>query len=174
MTWILTKTGRRFDLIDPKPHDIDPEDIAHALSNLCRFTGHTREFYSVAQHCVLVSCLVSREHMLSALLHDATEAYVNDIASPIKVQLAVYRAMEARVWLAVADRFNIDRRLPAEVKHADRVALAMEKRDLMPEHPDPWPVLAGITPAPMRVIPLQPASARQVWLSTFSRLTEGA
>ena len=66
-TWIQTYTGRAFDLLDPRPEQIDPLDIAHALSQICRFTGHVREFYSVAQHSVLVACIVPEPLALAAL-----------------------------------------------------------------------------------------------------------
>ncbi len=90
-TCITTYTGGTFDYSKFGPDDIDIRDIAHALSHLCRFTGHTNIFYSVAQHCLLVSEKIpgGPEVKLAALLHDAAEAYVNDLSSPLKKWLVL-------------------------------------------------------------------------------------
>src|SRR6266496_3875421 len=81
---IILASGKWFNVFNPKPEDVDIRDIAHALSNQCRFTGHTKEFYSVAQHSVLVSTFCAPEDAAWGLLHDASEAYLSDIASPVK------------------------------------------------------------------------------------------
>lgn len=94
MNWILTSTGKRFDLLEPDADMIDPWDICHSLAHLCRFNGHTREFYSVAQHSCIVAELVPEEHKLAALLHDATEAYLGDITRPLKQWMPDYRGFE--------------------------------------------------------------------------------
>lgn len=169
MTWILTRSGRKFDLANPTADMVDPADIAHSLSMQCRFNGHTSSFYSVAQHCYLVADLVPAEHQLHALLHDATEAYVGDLVRPLKEGMrnwanyhglaCAYDVAEQQVWEAICERFDLDPRLPASVKHADLVALATEKRDLMPQHQEPWPCLDGITPAPDRIHSWTPATA---------------
>src|SRR5688500_14252940 len=90
MSYIRTYTGKEFYPLKPELDKIDIEDIAHALSNLCRFTGHTKQFYSVAQHSVLASEFVrvyDNPHLnLFVLLHDASEAYICDISRPLKVQ----------------------------------------------------------------------------------------
>lgn len=139
MNTILTHSGQYFDLADPQPDMIRIEDIAHALSHICRFTGHTRHFYSVAEHSVLVSCCVPRELAMQGLLHDATEAYVNDIAAPLKLLLPDYRAIEARVWTAIAERFGLPLELDPLVKDADLSMLTAERRHLMPPTADRWP-----------------------------------
>lgn len=84
--FIITYTGKKFTYDMVYPCDICIEDIAHALSQLCRYTGHTNTFYSVAQHCLLIADKIpgGPEVKLAALLHDAAEAYVNDLASPLK------------------------------------------------------------------------------------------
>lgn len=136
---IITFTGRMMNPLDPKPSDIDILDIAHALSNCCRFCGHVRSFYSVAQHSVLVSRIVAPEHALIALMHDASEAYLSDIARPIKQQPEfgdVYKAAEERLMLAIGERFGFDWPMPPEVHVADEILLRSEQRDLMPPSPD--------------------------------------
>lgn len=169
MTWILTRSGLKFDLARPTADMVDAADIAHSLSMQCRFNGHTNRYYSVAQHCYLVADLVPAEHQLAALLHDATEAYVGDMVRPLKEGMrnysnqmgveCLYEETERKVWIAICQRFNLDPALPASVKHADLAALATEKRDLMPTHPESWPCLAGIEPHPAYIDPWQPSYA---------------
>lgn len=169
MTWILTRSGRKFDLANPTADMVDPADIAHSLSMQCRFNGHTNRYYSVAQHCYLVADMVPLEDRLAGLLHDATEAYVGDMVRPLKEAMrdcaayhgttCMYEVTEQRVWEAICDRFNLSPVLPPSVKHADLAALATEKRDLMPAHPEPWPCLAGIDPHPAYIDPWQPSYA---------------
>src|SRR4051812_20612492 len=85
--WMQTYTGRAFWPLDAQPEDVDPLDIAAALSMLCRYGGHVSRFYSVAEHCLLMSEAVAPEHALWALLHDATEAYMGDMVRPLKRQM---------------------------------------------------------------------------------------
>ena len=80
MTWIQTCSGRRFSFRQTDPNSISVEDIAHALGNLCRFTGHSRRFYSVAEHSVFVSYLLDPPLDLWGHTHDAAEIYVNDLS----------------------------------------------------------------------------------------------
>jgi hypothetical protein len=136
--WIQTRDGGRFDLLDPDPALIDVEAIAHSLGMLCRFTGHVDRFLSVAQHSVLVSHLCPPEHALTGLLHDATEAFVGDVASPLKRLLPAYQEIEQRIWVAVTEAFDLPIDLPAEVKDADLRALYVERDHFMPRPPTPW------------------------------------
>lgn len=107
--WIQTYTGRRFYPLAPEKSEFCIEDIAHALSNLCRFTGHCDRFYSVAQHSVIVSYLVPKKLALAGLLHDSSEAYVTDIARPLKhlVEFEPYRQMESKVIDLIFKHFRI-------------------------------------------------------------------
>lgn len=107
MTWLLTYSGREFDLIDPQPDMIDLIDIAHGLANECRFSGQCRFYYSVAQHSVLVSQNVPPEFAFEALMHDASEAYLKDIPRPLKQLLPDYRAIEQRVEAVIRYRFGL-------------------------------------------------------------------
>lgn len=132
-SWMQTFTGRRFYPLDPRPEEIDPVDIAHALSLICRYGGHTTRFYSVAEHCVHLSYAVPAEHALWALLHDATEAYVGDMVRPLKHHMPEYRAAEDQVAIAVAKRFGLDPMWidSAVVKDADNRILLDERAAVM-------------------------------------------
>lgn len=167
---ILTRSGLQINLLRPDPACIHLEDIAHALGNLCRFTGHTRQFYSVAQHSVHVSHLVPPEHALAALLHDATEAYLGDVSSPLKHQLPAYREIEARMESAIATRFGLTLPLHPSIKAADLVALATEKRDLMAPDGE-WDCLADTQADPVRIYPVSfPYESTLMFLSRYSEI----
>jgi len=128
--WMQTFTGRRFWPLDPAPGDIFIEDIAHALSRLCRYNGHCLRFYSVAEHSVHLARHVSRASALWALLHDASEAYLADIPRPLKAHLPGYAEMERRVMAAVAQRFALPPEMPEEVKRADDRIIGDERANL--------------------------------------------
>lgn len=172
MSWILTASGRHFNYRDPRPEDIHILDIAQALASECRYNGHTRAFYSVAQHAWLASQIVPRELALEALLHDATEAYCKDIPSPLKELLPDYRDIEARIDGVLRAVFGLPSSMTPAVKHADLVLLATERRDLMPADSTPWAVLAGIDALPRRIIAMPPAKARSHFLTRYIELTE--
>lgn len=153
--WMQTFTGRQFYPMDPHPNDVDPLDIAHALALLCRYNGHVTRFYSVAEHCVLMSQTFTDPALaLWALLHDATEAYVGDMIRPLKRSMPDYRAAEDRVMRAIAARFGIADSMPAEVKDADNRILLTERDVLMRpsghawgiDSPDPLPVEIRVWP----------------------------
>lgn len=119
MSFIQLQSGKTFDFLNPKPEDITIEDIANALSKLCRFTGHIDRFYSVAEHSVRVANMVPGAYQRAALMHDATEAFIGDMATPLKRLVPAYRDIEARVWEAVAKRFNLGEQACRTVKAAD-------------------------------------------------------
>lgn len=109
-TWIETQSGVKFELSDPDPDSVALCDITHALGKLCRFTGHTSRFYSVAEHSIHVASLVPEELRLAALLHDAAEAYIGDISTPLKMLLKKtdLKKIENRILLAVWKKFRLD------------------------------------------------------------------
>lgn len=174
MTQIQTFSGGFIDLLDPDSLDIHIEDIAHALSNICRFGGHVRKFYSVAQHSVFVSFLVPPGDALHGLMHDAAEAYVGDVVRPLKTQLGGYAAIERQVMRAINKKFRLIELVPdpereERIKFADETALATEARDMFLA-PPAW--LSDYPPPnPKRIVPVSPDCARDAFLDRFKELT---
>jgi hypothetical protein len=133
-TAIQTFTGIFFDPFDPRPEDIRIVDIAHALSLQCRFSGHVRKRWSVAQHSLMVADLCQGKRLkLAALLHDASEAYLVDLPRPIKRAKGMeqYREIELDVEACIALRFGLDMGMHPEVKKADNLMLWAEAEALL-------------------------------------------
>ena len=168
--WIQTNSGRRFNPINPNPKAIVIQDIAHSLSNICRFTGHCSEFYSVAQHCVLVSYICDKANALHGLLHDASEYAISDVSSPLKrtPEFLAYRKIEDKLQAAICQRFYLDEKEPADVKEADMVLLATEARDLLPSQRPDWQL--NVKPLPFKIVPLPPKEAKKLFLERFTEL----
>jgi len=169
--WIQTYSGKKFHPLHPSTRDIDVLDIAHALSNQCRFGGHTRQFYSVAQHSVLVSQLCDPCDALWGLLHDAAEAYLVDMPRPIKYtpQLDVYRGYEMQLQAAICFAFGLQIQQPESVKRADYQLLCTEADQLLgPLHPD-WE--ARDQALAINIAPYPPDIAREAFLDRFEELT---
>jgi hypothetical protein len=170
-SWIQTYTGRKVWPLAMKFSDVCIEDIAHSLANQCRFTGHVKEFYGVAQHSVLVSYYCDPEDALWGLLHDATEAYLIDVPRPLKQHpdFAFYRSAETDCMFAIAAAFMLPLPMPESVHVADHRLLATESRDLMaPLHPD-W--IITDEPYRRRIVSWTPESAEIAFLTRFRRLT---
>lgn len=139
--WIQTAYGHRVHPLDADPRSIHLEDVAHALALQCRWNGHTKHFYSVAQHCVLASLEtlelkagVDGEWVMNVrqqlLLHDATEAYISDVPKPVKLQMPEFQKHEERLMEAVMWRFGCTYPLTPEVHKIDFFMLTWEARDL--------------------------------------------
>lgn len=167
---IQVASGHLFYFDDSSLDDIRIEDIAHALSNICRFTGHTKSFYSVAQHSVLVSQHVPDEHKLAALLHDAPEAYINDMSRPIKYMrgLEGYRHVEASVWNRISLKFGVPYYAHECIKEADDRMLFTEKRDLLPPLEWDW----HCEPYADEIVPQTPEEAKRKFLVMYYGLIE--
>ena len=173
--WIQTFTGLVMYPLDPRPEELCIADIAHALSNLCRFTGHCREFYSVAEHSVRVSLACDPVHAMWGLLHDASEAYIADMSRPVKRYSefgAVYQVVENRLMAAIVQRFNLPTEMPESVKRADTVLLMTEKRDLMHGCTKAWEDTAE--PLAESIVPMGPFLAEHVFLRRFEQLVRPA
>lgn len=173
-TSIETTTGLYFDFADPRAEDVCIEDIAAALSKLCRFNGHVSRFYSVAEHAVLVHDLVagaggSDEECFAALHHDSGEAYYNDITTPLKKFLgAEWRAIRESVDEVVAGALGIEPSMfhhPA-IKVADTVAMRAEAVELKKSKGQGWGAFAkGVQwPANLAVYGLTPNQAHKQFL----------
>jgi 5'-deoxynucleotidase YfbR-like HD superfamily hydrolase len=163
-------------LADPAAvEEVNLLDIAHALSNSCRFTGHVKAFYSVAQHSVHVSHNVPPEQALAALLHDASEAYLADIARPVKMQMEFYKQAEARLEGVISQAFNLPAPpMSAEIKNADNRMLVTEKRDLLIRSGDFSKIHTGdVQPYEFTIYPLLPTQAKQLFLLRFAEITTG-
>jgi hypothetical protein len=170
--WIQTFTGKRFDLLNPKLHQIDIVDIAHALSMQCRFGGMSQRFYSVSQHSVLVSYLVGEKDALHGLLHDASEAYLADVTSPLKHsgRMEGYLALEKHVQGLICQKFGLSEIEPPSVKRADKLMLAIESKTLMsPRHPD-WH--SPVETIPFHIDPLSQEESKKEFLRRFHQLTK--
>lgn len=136
--WDLSLPARGIVPYDPKPDQVTLESIAHSLAMTPRFSGHTRYFYSIAQHSLYVAAHVPQDQRLRALLHDASEAYLTDIPSPYKMQIPGYKEVERRVTNAIGLHFGIEGladKTP-EIKAADRRALGHEANSFMPVNGD--------------------------------------
>lgn len=167
---ITLANGTYFDLENPDEADIDIGTIAHALSNICRYTGHCCRFYSVAQHSVLVSQNVPPEFALAGLLHDAAEAFIGDVAKPLKMILPDYQRIEARVEASVMARFGLPAKMSPEVKRADMVLLRTEQRDLMGANGHRWVYTEGLQPLEEVIEPVGPYEAYVLFMERFLEL----
>lgn len=155
--------------------DFRIEDIAHSLSLQCRFNGHCREFYSVAEHCVRLSYIVPHGDALWGLMHDASEAYLMDLARPIKRYSAMgqlYKEIEVGLMASICEAFGLPEGEPESVTLADRVMLVTEKRDLLGPEPQPWTHFDE--PMPEHIVPWSPQDAETFFLMRFASLSQEA
>jgi len=183
-TWIITHSGRVFDYANPTMDMICIEDIAHSLSHQARFAGHAHQFYSVAEHSLLVARHLPDHAKLEGLMHDAQEAYVTDLPAPLKALLRLqdsrgrsnYDRLEDEVAQLIEDKFGLfhgdlggltnanTRRM---IKAADLRALATEQRDLF----SPSQNTSQTVPYPDQLQnPMAPHLAKREFLRMFNRL----
>lgn len=168
--WIQTYSGRRFNPTNPHVDAIVIQDIAHSLSMQCRFSGHCKRFYSVAQHSVLVSHICDHDDALWGLMHDASEAYLVDIPRPLKRsgKFEAYRELEAIMTKAICKRFGLPEQEPPSVKRADTTLLATEARDLMQPLRSDW--VQPAEPLPFKIDSWSPQEAKNAFMKRFFQL----
>ena len=175
--WIQTYTGLRFYPFEPDPENVCIEDIAHALSLICRFGGHCKQFYSVAQHSVLVS--LNCPHPLHGLLHDAEEAYIGDVCRPVKrsmIALGSSILTNAAVGIseAIYKKLGVvwtDQQVH-DVKGVDNMMLSTEARILMAGMADgtTWTSTDLFPPFDFVVAPVGPREAERMFLDRYEEL----
>lgn len=178
-TYRSTYSGLVFDFVNPTEDMIDIEDIAHALSQLCRFTGHCDRFYSVAEHS-LIGALIFMERKqdelaFEFLMHDAHEAYVGDLSTNLKKLCPDFKVIEERVDKVIRKKYNMESIIPIEVKRMDTTMLATEKKNLLYNHRFvEWNVLKGaeVLDEDFRADTLTITEVRQLFLDTFDMLMQ--
>lgn len=169
--WIQTYTGKKFYPLNPKLEEIDIVDIAHALSMLCRFTGHCKKFYSVGNHSLLCSHVCDYNDRLHALLHDASEAFLADISRPVKRSGGFdnYIEYENNLQSIIYRKFGLSEIMPVSVKRADDILLATEARDLMVLPPSDWYLKEK--PLPFKIEPMPQEDVKNMFLKRYYELT---
>jgi uncharacterized protein len=177
--WVQTYTGKAFSLTDIKVEQIDILDIAHSLSNQCRYNGHCQRFYSVAEHCIEMSWM-DKIDPLVGLLHDAAEAYVGDIVSPLKrilkggFQPSSLKLIEDSLNRKIEKKFGLPWNIidSNQVNYADRILCATEKRDILGLCEKEWEIELP-PPLEKRIVPvLIPPLIELNFLDRFRKLTE--
>jgi len=168
--WSQTYTGKKFWIFDPKKEEIDIKDIAHSLALQCRFNGQCKKFYSIAQHSILVSKLVSEDQALAALLHDAPEAYIGDIIRPLKKFLPKFKKIELKIEKIIFKKFGVKNVNQEEIKKVDNIALVTEKRDLMRDLVEKWIEEENHKPHHEKIIPFNPEESEKKFLDRFEEL----
>jgi hypothetical protein len=192
MTWMQTFSGKAYIIAEPTPDQICLEDIARALSQQCRFAGHSSVFYSVAEHSIHVCNrvkeilevgeailptppglgVVEEHHKLlaSALLHDASEAYLLDIPRPLKIhpEMEFYREQHAKTMKAILEKFGIQEGKPDIVTRADNEMLATEKEQVMAPPPKSWGPM--LDPIPITLSCWNPGRAYNIFMKQAEAL----
>lgn len=179
---IQTRHGNAFDPEAGKINNIDINDVAHALSNICRYAGHCRKFYSVAEHSVLVSRIIRKlwptdvESRWAGLLHDATEAYVGDVPTPLKVLLPDYSDIEDELAKKIAKKFRIKwtKTIHSRVKIADLIALSTEAQKLFADVSH-WAAIKNYEAMPellSKNFPVSPETGKRRFLAEFKKVQQ--
>lgn len=159
MNYMITYTGKKVFPMATAPGDLCIMDIAHQLAHQCRFNGATQTFYSVAQHSVHVSTILTDEHKTWGLLHDAAEAYLGDVIRPIKNRLPEYHALENNLLKTVSELYDLPWPMHGDVTLADETLLEWELAHFENRRPIPTA--------------LQPQEAKFLFLSQYRNLTGG-
>jgi hypothetical protein len=177
--WISLLSGATFNYNKPEESDVTIEDLGNALSNICRYAGHLPRFYSVAQHLVNTSRIVPVEMAFTALMHDTAEAFTNDLPTPLKWALPIFKELETKIESAMGNRFGFEFPYPPEVKEADTIMLMLEKHYVKGDD-SIWPryehwTIDKLEPY-LKLVDLdswQPRRAKREFLERFHELTNG-
>jgi len=164
--WMQTFTGRAFWPMDPQPEEVCIEDIAHALSHICRYVGHCLRFYSVAEHSVLLYRFAPAEFKKAALMHDSPEAYVVDLPRPLKPFIRSYKYIERDVAEAIQKKFDLPNICPPEVAKLDARILQDEQQQNMSSPPMSWSTQA-LEPLGVKLEFWSPQVAEVMFLSAY-------
>lgn len=190
VVWIETYTGKHVNPLELKPEDIDIKDIAHALPLLCRFVGHCKRFYSVAQHSIHVADLIAGElkkvapmessdkdfvhyliesnrTCLAALLHDGAETYMSDVSRPVKHSIKGFIEIENRINGVIMQKFGCIGADWALIKKYDNVMLATEAVRLMPSCGEGW--YLPESPISADIPELSPREVEELFIERFFR-----
>lgn len=176
--WIETVSGVKFEFLDPKPEQIQIKDIAHSLAMNCRFVGQCRKFYSVAEHSWHVARMLEGtplEVQLAGLLHDASEAYITDVASPVKQYMPEYQKMEDTIMVAISKKYGLEYPFHPAVKHCDAAMLSNEAHHLLISRGNDWDMWQYKKRPPIidayRPIGMAPETAKEIFLDKFWELS---
>lgn len=174
--WIQTFTGKRFYVLDPRPADVDIRDIGHALSLQCRYGGHARFFYSVAEHCVILAMWVwattkNAKLAFAALMHDAAETYLPDLARPTKHHMPEYTAVEARLESVIFPIFSVGQVELDLIKEFD-TRILMDERKVLFDVPLKWGT--DNEPLGVRIFGWHPSMAEREFATMFNILRNAA
>lgn len=165
---ILTHSGRLWNYAEPKTEDFDIEDAAHALAQEPRFAGQCKECYSVAEHCILVASLLPSAFKLQGLVHDLHEAYYKDLPTPFKILLPDYQAAENKGARIIRLAVGVPVTMDPQVKEADDLALMLERRALLPDHPTYFVLPKDLPDVPIRIRTWR--HARDAYLAEYYEL----
>lgn len=176
-SWMQTFTGKAFWPLDPRIEEVETEDIAHALAQICRFGGQTRYFYTVAEHSVHVSewveSVAGRTDALWGLLHDAPEAYIGDMVRPLKRHMPSYIQADEDIMDVICAKFGLEPGMPPVVREADNRILLDERAKLF-SGPNPFLWVQdeqGLEPLGVPISCWTPARAKSEYLLRLSYLT---
>lgn len=172
--WISLLSGEQFNYNRPEESGVTLDDLASALSNICRFSGHLPQFYSVAQHLVNTSRIVPHEFAFDALMHDTSEAFTNDLPTPLKWALPIFKELEVKIESAMAKKFGFNYPYAPEIKKADTEMLILEKLYVKMDN-RVWPHYEGIVVDHLvDLVDLkgwQPCRAKREFLERYEELT---
>lgn len=175
--WIGLLSGAQMNYNRPEDSDVTLDDLASALSNICRFSGHLPTFYSVAQHLVNCSRIVPVEFAFDALMHDTAEAFTNDLPTPLKWSVPIFKELETKIESAMANKFGFNYPYAPEVKLADTQMLMLEKKYVKKDYRD-WPNYRNVEFEHLVDLvdlkPWQPCRAKREFLERYNELTNDA